>query len=614
MPAELPLGKKLALAVATTVTFFVVVELALTVLGVKPVRQIRDPFVGFRPGVSLFARDGDDYVTDPRKLAFFNFQTFPVHKEKSSLRAFCIGGSTTYGRPYDSRTAYPAFLEAYLEEADPAIDWQIINAGGISYASYRLALLMEELRQYTPDLVIVYTGHNEFLEERSYSEVRDWSSSFSTAVGLASRSRLYSFMQAAREAIVSPPAPSVQMAREVTTILERDGPETYHRDLQLRERVLDHYRFSLERIVTMAEESGARVILVNPASNLKDFGPFKSESSVLSASTLERWNELFEEGRRELAEGNPDEALSALEQAESLDPHHAENLYLLGRALLEKGRPEEAYSYFVRAKDEDIAPLRALSEIEVIVSEVAAGHGIHLVDYPEILRLHNRSEHGQEILGSELFLDHLHPNIEAHAELAKALYEVVGDLGLSEGGPLPEEIEKRVASRAERLMGPADMGRALHNLAVTLGWAGKTSEALTASEGALELLPEDSEILATNGHLLAKLGREDEALELYLAAVKLNPENGVALARLGDHYGRVGRYEEARKFLQRAIDQTQVHWPAGFRSLLHVRLGRAYQQLGDPTAARQAFEQALGIEPSSEEARRRLAQMSASSH
>ena len=112
-----------------------------------------------------------------------------------------------------------------------------------------------------------------------------------------------------------------------------------------------------------------------------------------------------------------------------------------------------------------------------------------------------------------------------------------------------------------------------------------------------------------NGHLLAKLGREEDALQRYLRAVELNPLDGVALGRLGDHYGRVGRYKEAREFLQRAIDQTQPHWPAGFTSILHVRLGQAHQQLGDPTAARQAFEQALAIQPGSKEARRRLAQL-----
>ena len=45
---------------------------------------------------------------------------------------------------------------------------EIINTGGISYASYRVARLMEELLAYQPDVFVIYTGHNEFLEKRIY--------------------------------------------------------------------------------------------------------------------------------------------------------------------------------------------------------------------------------------------------------------------------------------------------------------------------------------------------------------------------------------------------------------------------------------------------------------
>ena len=49
----------------------------------------------------------------------------------------------------------------------------MINAGGISFASYRVAMLMNELSRYQPDLFIVYSGQNEFLEQRSYGGLID---------------------------------------------------------------------------------------------------------------------------------------------------------------------------------------------------------------------------------------------------------------------------------------------------------------------------------------------------------------------------------------------------------------------------------------------------------
>ena len=58
------------------------------------------------------------------------------------------------------------------------------------------------------------------------------------------------------------------------------GPASYERDDQLARRIDEHYRLSLERIVSIARDAGAEVILVTPASNLKDFPPFKSEPST----------------------------------------------------------------------------------------------------------------------------------------------------------------------------------------------------------------------------------------------------------------------------------------------------------------------------------------------
>ena len=55
--------------------------------------------------------------------------------------------------------------------ADPTPHWEVINAGLLSYGSYRVAMVMEELITYEPDLFIVYTGHNEFLERRTYKEI-----------------------------------------------------------------------------------------------------------------------------------------------------------------------------------------------------------------------------------------------------------------------------------------------------------------------------------------------------------------------------------------------------------------------------------------------------------
>src|SRR5690606_14658222 len=66
-----------------------------------------------------------------------------------------------------------AWLELGLKAADPSRDWDVVNCGGVSYASYRLVPILEEVLGYDPDLLVVCTGQNEFLEDRSYAHIKD---------------------------------------------------------------------------------------------------------------------------------------------------------------------------------------------------------------------------------------------------------------------------------------------------------------------------------------------------------------------------------------------------------------------------------------------------------
>lgn len=174
---RLPWWKKVAFALVVTALFFVALEGVLALVGVRPVLDTRDPFVGFASRVPLYVESTNSenrvvMTTAPNKLEYFNLQRFLRQKPPGTFRIFCLGGSTTYGRPYDNTTSFPGWLREILPVAAPDVKWEVINAGGIGYASYRVAALMEELVQYEPDLFIVYTGHNEFLEERTYGDIR----------------------------------------------------------------------------------------------------------------------------------------------------------------------------------------------------------------------------------------------------------------------------------------------------------------------------------------------------------------------------------------------------------------------------------------------------------
>ena len=90
----------------------------------------------------------------------------------SNSISYCLGGSTVQGRPYAIETSFTTWLELNLRTADPRYQWEVVNCGGVSYASYRLVPILRELLAYEPDLFIICTGHNEFLEDRTYASVK----------------------------------------------------------------------------------------------------------------------------------------------------------------------------------------------------------------------------------------------------------------------------------------------------------------------------------------------------------------------------------------------------------------------------------------------------------
>lgn len=229
--APLPRWKKVLFAAVTFFMFFGLVEFSLYVAGVEPLLYDEDPYVGFTSQVPLFIEEADGVrdarmVTARNKLGFFNKQQFAKEKGDDVTRVFCLGGSTIYGRPYDDVTSFCGWLRELLPVADPSHGWELINAGGISYASYRVAAVMEEITAYQPDIVIVYCGHNEFLERRTYSEIIDTPAPVRGLVSVLSRTRTYSAMaRAFRHKPVVDREESELLDDEVNAILDQSvGP------------------------------------------------------------------------------------------------------------------------------------------------------------------------------------------------------------------------------------------------------------------------------------------------------------------------------------------------------------------------------------------------------
>jgi Flp pilus assembly protein TadD len=339
----------------------------------------------------------------------------------------------------------------------------------------------------------------------------------------------------------------------------------------------------------ISERTGARLILVTPASNLGDFSPFKTEPSAgLSAADIRQVESLKLSASRALDEGNHGQALAICEQALALDDRDAELLYLQAQALRALGRMDEARRAFSEALDEDVCPLRALTPIPEIVTDIARTNNTGFVDFARIVN--ERSPNG--IPGSELFLDHVHPTIEGNRLLALALVEEMTSMGIV----FPAETwnAARIAEISEHLESNLDEGAhamALQNLSRVLMWAGKNDEAERLVNRSLTATPDDGATHFRKAILLHRAGNNEAALIHYREAARLLPSDPTLHNSLGGLLSELGRMTEARVELEAAIrlDRTLV--------TAHYDLGLVLKNLGEQRQAEAAYRTVLELDP-----------------
>ena len=594
---QLPAWKKALFACVAFAGFFALLEGALALAGVRPRLAFEDPYVGFASTIPLYVRDGGDYVTAPAKDGWFNVQRFPANKPAGTYRIFSLGGSTTYGRPYDDRVSFSGWLREFLPIADPSRRWEVINAGGVSYASYRVAAVMEELAQYEPDLFLIYSGHNEFLERRTYEGLIEAPEALTAAGGLLSRTRIYAAGAMLLDSGPSRIGEAELLAEEVDTMLAHSvGPEDYERDDALRSQILAHYRFNLTRMVEMARGAGAEAVLITPASSWKDCAPFKSQHSV-NPDQAERAAELLDRGVLSRREGRLEESLASLQAALAIDERYAQTHYELGDTLLALGRPEEAKQAFRRAMEEDVCPLRAFPEMNEIVREVAREIGAPLVDFAAYVE--ERAEDG--IPGAEQFLDHVHLNMDGYRELGLLLVDELEREGrLTKGPGWNEQAIAAVRQRVEATMDREAHAKTLKNLSRVLGWAGKMDEAARVAEQALGELGEDADAFNTLGRTAAAAGRRDDAIGWFRKALDVDPSHPDANTNLGAELVASGRVEEAIPHFQASLRADPSYWEA------HLDMGLALSARGDSAGAERHFRIAIEADPRSYEAHNNL--------
>lgn len=432
---------------------FVVIEGSLRVLDL-PTRVTADPFVDLHNLRPLFQQQtpGVMEIAEER-WNLFRPASFELPKPSNTVRIFALGGSTTQGEPYSTETSFAKWLEIDLQAAAPRQRIEVVNCGGLSYASYRVARILEEILQYEADLVVVYTGHNEYLERRSYQGLRGdalsakWRSSINELRIVQLTRQLMVGATGDRFVVKNP----TELQTEVDALLDyREGLADYDRNAAWLVGVPQHFEWNIRQMMLACRAAGVPVVFMTPVSNLVDCPPFKIEiSPELAGDDAARFEALWSSAR---SAEDPLEALEFAHSALELDPQHAGANYLVGKLYYERNETAAAEPYLTAARDQDVCPLRATSELVKIVREVAHAEGVPLLD-----AVHHFSEQSPGgLVGDNWLIDHVHPTVEGHRELARALSQLCLERELVAG----EESDWRAEADRAALRHLEELGEA----------------------------------------------------------------------------------------------------------------------------------------------------------
>ncbi|MDF2433890.1 MAG: hypothetical protein JWP44_3521, partial [Mucilaginibacter sp.] len=188
----------------------------------------------------------------------------------------------------------------------------------------------------------------------------------------------------------------------------------------LYEKGVVQFSNNMEEIMKLLNERHIPLFVSNLVSNEKDLKPFisfKPDSVKLPGFQTEINIGLksFENGDLVLAE-------AYLKKADKLYNSSALCNYSLGQLAFKQGDFAQAGKYFSKAKDLDGLRFRAPEQFNGILVRLSRKYpNTHLVDTKaafEILADHH-------IIGNELTVDHVHPNLKGYAIMSDAFYEAM---------------------------------------------------------------------------------------------------------------------------------------------------------------------------------------------
>ena len=314
---------------------------------------------------------------------------FDSSKAENSFRVFVLGESSAAGYPYMPLGSFSRYIRKRLELAYPNNKIEVVNLGMTAICSYTVRDFMPEVIKQKPDVVLIYTGHNEYYGALGVGSLESLGKS-RALVNLYLSLNNFKTVQLVKDFlqwIIK--SFSGEPKKSTGTLMSRMAKEqSIELDSKSFNDGIDQFDGNMRDVIQMCKEASVPLILGTLTYNLKDQKPF---ISVKSAT-------------------RPDATSTYCE---------AQKEYAIGNYKL-------ALELYRNAKDLDALRFRAPEKINSLIRKYKNEYGIAVADIDSVFNA--KSPNG--IVGDNLMTDHLHPTLEGFQIMGSVFFDKMKELNL----------------------------------------------------------------------------------------------------------------------------------------------------------------------------------------
>lgn len=373
------------------------------------------------PRPDVMTRYFPDNAAKPNVTLEANFLL--KEKPENGVRIFVQGGSTAAGFPYGYGASLAATLDQRLKQTLIGKHVEVVGTALSAVNSYTLLDFAGEIIDQRPDAVLIYAGHNEFLGILGVGSNYGMSTARHTTLWFLSLKNWRVF-QLIQEMFFATQSTNTGDASNNST----DAPRTLMAQIAKQKHIeysdetfdagLKQFERNMRRLIDKYRKAGIPVFIGTLASNQKDQPPFSS----LTAS--EEHTDLFARMKAQKSSlTNSKETQAQWQKAsEVLQTSRSADLqYAVAQELEKQGLFALAKQHYLLATEHDLLRFRAPLAINDIIRQIAQDSGVVLVD--TLASFEQRSANG--IIGNNLMLEHLHPNLQGYFVLSESFYQAL---------------------------------------------------------------------------------------------------------------------------------------------------------------------------------------------